>query len=77
MGLQVAKYKDLNEDRPKPTPHLKWELLRVISGHIGTYLERYLVGWVRSLAVDVSNEWFASGSGDRTIKVFWKGNSPH
>ena len=33
---------------------------QVISGHLG---------WVRSVAVDPSNEWFATGSGDRTIKV--------
>lgn len=33
---------------------------QVISGHLG---------WVRSIAVDPSNEWFATGSGDRTIKV--------
>lgn len=44
----------------KAAPHPQWELMRVISGHLG---------WVRSLAVDVSNEWFASGSADRTIKV--------
>jgi hypothetical protein len=34
--------------------------MRVISGHLG---------WVRALAVDPSNEWFASGAGDRLIKV--------
>ena len=33
---------------------------QVISGHLG---------WVRSVAIDPSNEWFATGSGDRTIKV--------
>lgn len=27
--------KDPYECRPKPIPHPKWELLRVISGHIG------------------------------------------
>lgn len=32
----------------------------MISGHLG---------WVRSLAFDPSNEWFATGSVDRTIKV--------
>jgi len=45
---------------PKPEKHANWKLLRVISGH---------TGWVRSLSVDMSNEWFASGAGDRTIKV--------
>ncbi len=34
--------------------------MRVISGHLG---------WVRCIALDPSNEWFATGSGDRTIKV--------
>lgn len=34
---------------------------RVISGHLG---------WVRSLAVDASNTWFATGSADRTIKIW-------
>jgi len=44
----------------KPQWHPPWKLMRVISGHLG---------WVRSIAVDPSNEWFATGSGDRTIKV--------
>ena len=45
----------------KPPKHGEWRLLRVISGH---------TGWVRCLAVDVSNGWFASGSADRTIKIW-------
>ena len=45
---------------PKPTWHAPWELSAVISGHLG---------WVRSIAFDPSNEWFATGSSDRTIKV--------
>ena len=32
----------------------------MISGHLG---------WVRCVAVDPSNDWFVTGSGDRTIKV--------
>ena len=35
-------------------------LLQVISGH---------TGWVRSVAVEPGNQWFATGSADRTIKV--------
>jgi len=35
--------------------------MRVISGH---------QGWVRAIAVDVTNRWFVTGSRDRTIK-FW------
>merc|ERR1719461_1323497 len=48
---------------PKPTWHAPWKLYKVISGH---------TGWVRSVAVDVSNEWFATGGGaaDRTIKIW-------
>lgn len=44
-----------------PKYHAPWKLLRVISGHIG---------WVRSVAVDPSNDWFCSGSVDRTIKIW-------
>ena len=44
----------------KPQWHAPWKLMRVISGHLG---------WVRCIAVDPSNEWFVTGSGDRTIKV--------
>jgi pleiotropic regulator 1 len=45
----------------KPRWHPPWELSAVISGH---------VGWVRSIAFDPSNEWFATGSADRTIKIW-------
>ncbi|KAN0032069.1 hypothetical protein ACTFIV_005944 [Dictyostelium citrinum] len=45
----------------KPEWHPPWKLMRVISGH---------TGWVRAIAVDKSNEWFATGSTDNTIKVW-------
>ncbi|CEO97880.1 WD domain, G-beta repeat [Plasmodiophora brassicae] len=45
----------------RPQWHAPWKLMRVISGH---------TGWVRSVSVDVSNEWFATGSADRTIKIW-------
>lgn len=45
----------------KPKWHPKWKLMRVVSGHLG---------WVRSVAVEPGNEWFATGSGDRTIKIW-------
>lgn len=45
----------------KPEWHAPWKLMRVISGHLG---------WVRALAVEPGNEWFASGAGDRTIKIW-------
>ena len=45
----------------RPEWHAPWKLMRVISGHLG---------WVRSLAVEPENKWFASGAGDRTIKIW-------
>ncbi|KAJ5995153.1 hypothetical protein N7481_002130 [Penicillium waksmanii] len=63
-----------SEDQPKsliarpsatkqqpPEWHAPWKLMRVISGHLG---------WVRALAVEPNNQWFASGAGDRTIKIW-------
>ena len=50
-----------NVQQPKPEWHAPWELMRVISGHLG---------WVRALAVEPNNQWFASGAGDRTIKIW-------
>ena len=47
--------------QPKPDWHAPWELMRVISGHLG---------WVRALTVEPNNQWFASGAGDRTIKIW-------
>jgi WD40 repeat protein len=35
--------------------------MRVISGHLG---------WVRAVTVEPGNKWFATGAGDRTIKVY-------
>lgn len=45
----------------RPEWHPPWKLMRVISGHLG---------WVRALAVEPGNQWFASGAGDRTIKIW-------
>jgi len=45
----------------RPDWHPPWKLMRVIPGHLG---------WVRSVTVDASNEWFASASADRTIKIW-------
>jgi pleiotropic regulator 1 len=45
----------------KPTYHPPWKLMRVISGHLG---------WVRSVAVEPGNQWFATGAGDRVIKIW-------
>lgn len=47
--------------QPRPDWHPPWKLMRVISGHLG---------WVRALAVEPDNKWFASGAGDRNIKIW-------
>ncbi|KAJ8766281.1 hypothetical protein K2173_022340 [Erythroxylum novogranatense] len=46
---------------PRPVWHPPWKNYRVISGHLG---------WVRSVAFDPSNNWFCTGSADRTIKIW-------
>ncbi|WVQ79211.1 pre-mRNA-splicing factor PRP46 [Cryptococcus sp. DSM 104549] len=45
----------------KPEYHPEWKLTRVISGHMG---------WVRAVAVDPGNQWFATGAGDRVVKIW-------
>jgi pleiotropic regulator 1 len=47
--------------RDRPNWHAQWENFRVIMGH---------AGWVRSVAVEPENQWFATGSADRTIKIW-------
>jgi len=46
---------------PRPKWHAPWELSKVIAGHMG---------WVRCVAVDPDNAFFATGSADRTIKIW-------
>ncbi|OAY63908.1 protein pleiotropic regulatory locus 1 [Ananas comosus] len=46
---------------PRPIWHPPWKNYRVISGHLG---------WVRSIAFDPGNQWFCTGSADRTIKIW-------
>jgi len=53
--------RNLQRDMPKPEWHAPWKLMRVISGHLG---------WVRAIAVDPTNQWYVTGSADRTIKVW-------
>lgn len=67
-GTQLTQINQAGQDRKiqiaaqsKPEWHAPWKLMRVISGHLG---------WVRSLAVEPNNQWFASGAGDRTIKIW-------
>lgn len=60
MALDVY-YKDKKTPTvPVPNWHAPWQLSSVLSGHYG---------WVRCIAFDPSNEWFVTGSADRTIKV--------
>lgn len=67
---QLALIKQTQQDKslaikapvmPKPNWHPQWKLMRVISGHLG---------WVRCCAVEPGNEWFVTGSADRTIKIW-------
>ena len=46
---------------PTPTWHAPWKLSTVLSSHLG---------WVRSIAMDPTNDMFATGSADRTIKIW-------
>ncbi|KAG4218675.1 hypothetical protein PC116_g32845, partial [Phytophthora cactorum] len=59
QSLSVARAQATHQ--VKPDWHPPWKLMRVISGHLG---------WVRALAVEPHNQWFASGAGDRTIKIW-------
>jgi len=58
--VQVMPKKDRREI-PKPVWHPPWKLMRVLSGH---------EGWVRTIAVDPTNQWFASSGNDRLIKIW-------
>ncbi|KAI2509597.1 hypothetical protein MHU86_4858 [Fragilaria crotonensis] len=46
---------------PTPKWHAPWKLSTVLSSHLG---------WVRCVAFDPTNEMFATGGGDRVIKVW-------
>ncbi|CAE8717963.1 unnamed protein product [Polarella glacialis] len=58
--IQVKPLRE-RPDIPKPIWHPPWKLMRVMSGH---------EGWVRTVAVDPTNEWFASSGNDRLIKIW-------
>ena len=57
----AAVSRRLGSKWPRPEWHAPWRMYRVISGHLG---------WVRSIAFDPGNEWFATGSSDQTIKLW-------
>lgn len=57
----IYRQRELRKKLIKPKWHAPWKLKRVQAGHLG---------WVRSCAVDVSNEWFATGAADRQIKIW-------
>ena len=59
-GILVER-KDSSTNIPTPKWHAPWKLSTVISSHLG---------WVRSVAFDPTNTMFATGGGDRVIKVF-------
>jgi pleiotropic regulator 1 len=58
--MPLVPFKEADE-KANYVSHPSWTLMRVISGH---------TGWVRAVTVDVSNEWFATGSVDRMIKIW-------
>jgi pleiotropic regulator 1 len=58
-GKQLIHRK--NYQPVKPEWHAPWKLRKVLSGHLG---------WVRALAFEPGNKWFASGGGDRIIKIW-------
>ena len=61
-GILVKKSSRFtNVSVPTPKWHAPWRLSTVISSHLG---------WVRSIAFDPTNDMFATGSADRTIKIF-------
>ncbi|XP_014823759.1 PREDICTED: pleiotropic regulator 1 isoform X2 [Poecilia mexicana] len=60
-GTRISALMRRAPTMPKPQWHPPWKLFRVISGHLG---------WVRSIAVEPGNQWFVTGSADRTIKIW-------
>lgn len=60
LNQALIRKKETASRAAKPAYHPDWKLMRVISGHLG---------WVRSVAVEPGNKWFATGAGDRVIKV--------
>jgi pleiotropic regulator 1 len=62
-GRSQGFKRPLNTTAPivQASRYAPWKCHRVITGHSG---------WVRSIAVEPTNQWFCTGSSDRTIKVW-------
>ena len=60
-GILVERKDSSSSNIPTPKWHAPWKLSTVISSHLG---------WVRSVAFDPTNTLFATGGGDRVIKIF-------
>ena len=60
-GILVRSESASSTNIPTPKWHAPWKLSTVISSHLG---------WVRSIAFDPTNTMFATGGGDRVIKIF-------
>ncbi|KAG0137590.1 WD40-repeat-containing domain protein [Tuber indicum] len=60
-GSSLVRKNNAAAQQIKPMWHPPWKLMRVISGHLG---------WVRALAVEPGNQWFCTGAGDRTVKIW-------
>ncbi|KAH8062876.1 hypothetical protein JL720_13118 [Aureococcus anophagefferens] len=60
-GSLVVPLRRVPKKVPEPAWHPPWKLAAVVSGHLG---------WVRSVAFEPRNEWFATGGADRTIKIW-------
>lgn len=60
-GIIASRVREARLAQERPRWHPPWRPYRVMSGHLG---------WVRCIAFDASNEWFVTGSADRTIKVW-------
>lgn len=61
LSTALIRKKDAASRVARPEYHPQWKLSRVISGHLG---------WVRAIAVEPQNKWFATGAGDRMIKIW-------
>ena len=59
LSTSLIRRDAIRDEKPDWAP--PWRLYRVLSGHLG---------WVRSIAVEPDNQWFATGAGDRTIKIW-------